>query len=70
MNVDQSATESHPPEPFIPALERGPRILARTFFRELQAQGFNQDQILAFAGEIIAMARDEGDMPRAVTPGR
>ncbi len=38
--------------------ERGPRILARTFYRELEAQGFSPRQIQAFADEIGQMLRE------------
>lgn len=43
--------------------ERGPRILARTFYRELEAQGFTPRQIQAFADEIATMLQE-----RLVTP--
>ncbi len=43
--------------------ERGPRILARTFYRELEAQGFTPRQIQAFADEILTTLRERLEAP-------
>ncbi len=43
--------------------ERAPRILARTLFRELRAQGFDRRQLEAFALEFATLARQD-DGPR------
>ncbi len=52
-------------EPLGPAREeRGPRILARTFYRELEAQGFNPRQIEAFADEIRTMLHERLETQR------
>ncbi len=46
---------------FVPACERAPRLLARTMYRQLLAQGFTQDQVLAFASELVALVAEEAD---------
>ncbi len=43
--------------------ERASRILARTFYRELLGQGFDERQIRAFADEIQEMCRNSGERP-------
>lgn len=68
MNTSSTTTESSQPEAFTPPLERGPRILARTFVRELQSQGFTDDQIKAFASEIIGMVTESASV--VVIPAR
>ena len=43
--------------------ERASRILARTFYRELLGQGFDERQIRAFADEIQEMCRSASERP-------
>lgn len=43
---------------FVPPCERAPRLLARALYRELLAQGFTQDQVLALASELVALVTD------------
>lgn len=47
-----------------PPAERAPRMLARTFFRELQAQGFSERQILSLAEELMELVEDGRSPPR------
>jgi hypothetical protein len=46
---------------FIPANERAPRLLARAAYREMLAHGFTQDQVLAFASELVALVTEDDE---------
>jgi hypothetical protein len=45
--------------------QRGPRLVARTLFREMQRSGFTHGQVLAVADELLgclcAVARSQGE---------
>jgi hypothetical protein len=45
--------------------QRGPRLVARTLFREMQRSGFTHGQVLAVADELLgclcAVARSRGE---------
>lgn len=34
---------------------RGPRIAAKSFFRQLQSQGYNRDQIITVLSELLEL---------------
>ena len=47
--------------------QRGPRLMARTLFREMQRSGFTHGQVLAVADELLgclcAVARSRDEAP-------
>jgi hypothetical protein len=50
--------------------QKGPRILARTFFTQLRASGYTPHQIIGIATELLDLVTEElkqGDKPADVT---
>jgi uncharacterized protein YoaH (UPF0181 family) len=39
--------------------QRGPKILARTFFNQLRASGYSRNQVIGIATELIELVASE-----------
>lgn len=55
---EKNQTDRNPPEPLIQR-NRSVRILAKSIFRELKSQGYDDRQIVALATELLSEVTDE-----------
>jgi hypothetical protein len=55
---EKNQTDRTPPEPLIQR-NRSVRILAKSIFRELKSQGYDDRQIVALATELLSEVTDE-----------
>lgn len=60
-------TKALPPQHALGGLDRGARILARSFYRDLRVNGYSPEQILALSTELIELITQE--MRDAKEPG-